>query len=214
MRADYLYECKDNIEKVPHLLIDTEWVLNKDEIIIINICSKYKVHTLENAILSDNLEFWYSLFEKDDVVKSSFARELRHLIWSGYDETCKFIIQHSAVKTVDIDVGIRDSFFAAKIMKKLYDESFESNFYLQKITFYQKGKRIIPWNQEEFELDKIMQRNRSIFLRKYEVTLILLGISRFRKISTAICKDVMKLIAQMVFSTDPSIIFKIMNSEN
>jgi hypothetical protein len=210
MDVDVLYKLKDNVQTVPHLILDLYYVdYSREEIdynIIIALCIKYQIKTFETRKyeIRDESFLLYD-FDSDfgSQNKNLFAYNIRQLVFDK-DEfrwiwLCEFMLKHSAARNLKLLTSGTLSEFCQKTISDLI---LPDNFYIRNI-FVDTNTTIYKFSPEDTKTKEILKRNKRIFSKKRNITTILLGISRFRNVSNILCKDVMTLIAKEIFYAHP-----------
>lgn len=212
MDVNVLYKLKDNVQTVPHLILDLFYVdFSREEIdynIIIALCIKYQIKIFETRKYETRDESFLlcdfnSYFGKQN--KILFANNIRQLIFDT-DEfrwiwICEFMLKHSAARTLKLLIYGKDpQSFSERISYLILSE----NFYLRNV-FVDTNTAMFAYkfSPKDPKTKEILKRNRRIFSKKRNITTIILGISRFRNVSNILCKDVMTLIAKEIFYMHP-----------
>lgn len=216
---DDLYGCEDIISCIPHLIISINHTGSngEDMAILVKLCQIYKVRTLEVRENTPRCRYynrpldWFGI--KLAPREIPFARDLCRLISPNINDFRNFMLTNTAIREVEIIhhnrwgySSFNPAIHATQCLRSLEIRTLRHNFYLRRFDNVNVDRqKIVPSasTKEKRALDKIVKRNEDIFLQKYGATLILLGISKFRKLPAALCRDIMKVIAQTVFYTHP-----------
>lgn len=222
MDVNILYECKDNVQTVPHLILDLFYVNysreEEDYNIILALCMKFQtrvIETIKHPIPVKN--FLLSDFDSDFGSQKDFlfANNIRYLIFDT-DEfrwyfLCEFMLSHCSAGTVELLIyGDTSEKFYKNVLNNISHLILPNNFYLRNIIINTRTKMydLIP----EESKNQILKRNMRIFSRKRNIATILLGMSKFRNVSKILSKDVMNLIAKEIFYMHPAQVYIIKNS--
>jgi hypothetical protein len=226
MELDALYNKWNVVDHVPHLIVDMRCVNYEREdidfLIILLVCIKYRVKTLEIKVLADTMykSFLVSdfdaIFNKSQLVETLaatgeklYAYDMRRLLVDASEHCwrslCKFMLMHSAARTVDI-YSVSSGEIVNSYMTTISKWNISANFYLQKIAFRSgdksNGPRMPAENSKvKFALDSVLNRNKRFFLKKQRTALLLAGLTRRKPALQKICKDVLLLIAKLVIRT-------------
>jgi hypothetical protein len=226
MELDALYKQRDAVDHVPHLIVDMRCVDYEREdidfLIILLVCIKYRVKTLEIKVLADTMykSFLVSdfdaVFNKSSLVETLAAtgeklcaHDMRRLLVDSSEHLwrslCKFMLMHSAARTVDI-YSVSTGENIKSYMTSISKWNISDNFYLQKLVFRAGGKSNGPRlpvdnSKVKFALDSVLNRNRRFFLKKQRTALLLAGLTRRKPALQKICKDVLLLKPKLVIRT-------------
>lgn len=218
-----LYELRNVVTEVPHLIVNLNQLYSgtKQLIILVNLCVKYRVRILESENFQVRSDFKIEFFQLEcDTERIPFASDLRKIILHPYVRGFwNFMLRHTAACDAEIFVlqnNFKDSIsLASGCMESLYEKWIRSNYYIRNISFFDVEGKINL--EEKYDVERILERNRNIFRKKRETTIILSGISRFRKLPKSLCRDVMNLITLFVWNTSPLDVYladKKMNPQN
>lgn len=227
MELTALYARRNDTDDVPHLVVDLRCVNfsreDEDFHIILLICIRYKVKILEIKVLTNTLDNSFLVSDFDSVFGNSldaistidrkelFAYGIRRLLFDSNEHLwrsmCQFMLMHSAARTLDI-YSVSSGQNIDTYLKSISKWNMSDNYCIQKITFRtgnSTGPRLLAYITEiKCALDRILHRNRRLFLKKQRTALLLVGLTRRKPALQKICKDVLILIAKTVIRTPGS----------
>jgi hypothetical protein len=189
-----LYELRNVVKHVPHLIVDPYCIdydrREQDHDILLQLCIKYGVKTLEILSRNERQNFELGNFELGKFAQSFgestnnlFVHSIRCVMFNVPDDRClvlyKVVLKYSSPRHIQIRCNsvLSFNFLSQKLYRIVFNEICTSNLHVRSITPRPPGK---------LGFNKIIDRNRNIFEKKQEATTILLGISQFRKLPTAL----------------------------
>lgn len=210
---------KKNVRNIREIVLNSSFCLMSREgyrqmwDMLVSVCNVHNVQTLKFVASSDisleGLEFllltYYAhKYEEPQSFKTVrslillpgtqlFASEFISLIGAS---SVKIIFSES-IESKDISKTIGSRKGLISVISKT------KNYRLRKLTFEHKGIEhdSSDGHRNDTLIDKILQRNEKLFSKRSSATIIVLGITKFRKIPTSLCKDIMQKIALEVWRT-------------